>query len=117
MNHIDVMKQALAALEWVINGGPYPALEYKAVENLRKAIEEAEKVEPVAWMSPNKERLEFARKDTVYGTHTIPLYTTPPQREWVGLTDKEIRDIHWSKPMDEYGYARAIEAKLKEKNT
>jgi hypothetical protein len=33
--------------------------------------------EPVAWMSPGKERLEFARKDTVYGSHTIPLYTEP----------------------------------------
>lgn len=34
--------------------------------------------EPVAWMSPGKERLEFSRKGTVYGSHTIPLYTTPP---------------------------------------
>lgn len=34
--------------------------------------------EPVAWMSPGKERLEFSRHDTVYGSHTIPLYTTPP---------------------------------------
>ena len=40
-----------------------------------------------------------------------------PKREWVGLTDEEIRDIHWSKPMDEYSFARAIEAKLKEKNS
>ena len=39
-----------------------------------------------------------------------------PLRELVGLTDEEIRDIHWSKPMDEYSFARAIEAKLKEKN-
>lgn len=33
--------------------------------------------EPVAWMSPGKERLEFSRPDTVYGSHTIPLYTAP----------------------------------------
>jgi hypothetical protein len=33
--------------------------------------------EPVAWMSPNKQSLEFSRPDTVYGSHTIPLYTTP----------------------------------------
>lgn len=32
---------------------------------------------PVAWMSPGKERLEFSRPDTVYGSHTIPLYTHP----------------------------------------
>jgi len=47
----------------------------------------------------------------------IPLYTTPPQRPWVGLTDDEIYKIafalegeHWRKIAD------AIEAKLKEKN-
>ena len=33
--------------------------------------------EPVAWMSPNKQSLEFSRPDTVYGSHTIPLYTNP----------------------------------------
>ena len=40
-----------------------------------------------------------------------------PQGEWVDLTDEEIREIHWSKPMDEYVYARSIIAKFKEKNT
>ena len=37
-----------------------------------------------------------------------------PKREWVGLTDEEI----WSREeVDGYDFARAIEAKLKEKNT
>ena len=49
------------------------------------------------------------------------LYTTPPQRPWVGLTNNELQPI-----ADEYrilfgswveDFARAIEAKLKEKNT
>ena len=44
-----------------------------------------------------------------------PLYTTPPQRTWVGLTDEEMQAL-W----DRYAHMemmRAIEAKLKEKNT
>ena len=46
-------------------------------------------------------------------------FTVPPQREWVGLTDEEIKErrisIGWSE--DFMGdFARAIEAKLKEKN-
>ena len=48
------------------------------------------------------------------GKHT--LYTTPPQRTWVGLTDEEVRKIcvnEWGG----YEQCRAIEAKLKEKNT
>jgi hypothetical protein len=53
------------------------------------------------------------------------LYTTPPaaQRQWVGLTDEEISDL-WCEvsntdfvTADTHVFARAIEAKLKEKNT
>ena len=48
---------------------------------------------------------------------------TPKQREWVDLTNDEIDDI-WAKFNDGYGiiedtlwgYERALEAKLKEKN-
>jgi hypothetical protein len=52
-------------------------------------------------------------------------YDLPTKRDWVGLTDEEIEDI-WNRYCDEmgeasindaYDIARAIEAKLKEKNT
>ena len=39
----------------------------------------------------------------------------PPQRTWVGLTDDEIDECDWGQ--SERDHARAIEAKLKEKNT
>jgi len=49
------------------------------------------------------------------------LKSLPPQRTWVGLTDEEIQELrykidstaHWT--YDEF--AKAIEAKLKHKNT
>lgn len=50
-----------------------------------------------------------------------PLYTTPPQREWVGLTDDEVAqamyrtDAIFTGPM-QFNFARAIEQALKEKN-
>jgi len=48
------------------------------------------------------------------------LYTAPPKKEWVGLTDEEIsiiwRDIDGSEGML-MRFAQAIEAKLREKNT
>jgi hypothetical protein len=45
------------------------------------------------------------------------LFTHPPQRTWVGLTDEEIEDI--VEDCDGVGWdvAQAIRAKLKEKNT
>ena len=43
------------------------------------------------------------------------LYTHPPQRTWVGLTNDEIVEC-WARPTM-WATAHAIEAKLKEKNT
>ena len=40
-----------------------------------------------------------------------------PEREWVGLTDEEVKDIVWNLPYEPtQEHIRAIEAKLKEKN-
>jgi len=40
-----------------------------------------------------------------------------PKREWQSLTDEEVNKIMWPSPATAYDLARAIEAKLKEKNT
>jgi hypothetical protein len=54
-----------------------------------------------------------------------PLYTAPPKKQWVGLTDEEIQDLSYlSQKIDEgnaawfdrCGFARAVEQALKEKN-
>ena len=53
-----------------------------------------------------------------------PLYTSPPSREWVGLSDAEIEEVYEkvSAPMGErriyevHTLAKALDAKLKEKN-
>jgi hypothetical protein len=49
------------------------------------------------------------------------LYTTPPQRTWVGLTEDEIllisAECASSHQHMDIHFARAIEVKLKEKNT
>ena len=39
-------------------------------------------------------------------------------KQWVGLTDEEVKDIVWNLPYEpSQEHIRAIEAKLKEKNT
>jgi len=53
--------------------------------------------------------------------HALTLLSTPPQREWVGLTDDEY-ELMAEKRVTNYffntlDYAHDIEAKLKEKNT
>jgi len=84
---------------------------------------------PVAYINVEQRKLEWAYKYMSWDTPTvinlpkIPLYTTPPQRTWVGLTDEEIADcaekMEASDPTDSFWreFFRGIEAKLKEKNT
>jgi hypothetical protein len=98
--------------------------------------------EPVAWMgtdiegNPNKFRLNpfnggvelYKKPQSVkvwdaegYDAlmQELELWKAAAQRQWVGLTDEEITDI-WAEASPYYhedDFARAIEAKLKEKNT
>jgi hypothetical protein len=79
--------------------------------------------EPVAFINVEQRKLEWAKyvswgTPTVVNLPKIPLYTTPPQRTWVGLTDDaEIFAISNTMPYaNRFEFARAIEAKLKEKN-
>jgi hypothetical protein len=57
--------------------------------------------------------------------YTVTCISSKPSKQWVGLTDEEIQDLSYlSQKIDEgnaewfdrWGFARAIEAKLKEKN-
>ena len=69
---------------------------------------------PVAWMNPNEESDGYAFSFKQQGVFTVPLYAAPPKKEWQGLTDEEIENCF---EMSMFGTCRAIEAKLKEKNT
>ena len=69
-------------------------------------------------------RIKFNHK--IYKS-IAPVYTAPPQRQqrtytlrkWVGLTDEDIRKLSddCAGVRDETEFIRAIEAKLKDKNT
>ena len=76
---------------------------------------------PVAWMHEWNGDVQINNLPAeCYGEHwtRTPLYTAPPQREWQGLTDEEIEDACWTEVDQRLrSFTRAIEAKLKEKNT
>jgi hypothetical protein len=81
--------------------------------------------EPVAWVDPAtlyQLKIGLEGVHLVYETemvNSLPLYDKP-QRRWVGLTKEEILDlfdatnVYGSKWIE---FARAVEAKLREKNT
>jgi hypothetical protein len=90
--------------------------------------------EPVAWMFQHEEtgramcvdaqQVEWGfEKGNPRLKKIAPLYTAPPQRPWVGLTDAEAMQI-WEGiikyapgEMRVKDFARDIEAKLKERNS
>jgi hypothetical protein len=112
---IKAMKQALEAIEsaikagdWKVDGACDPDM---AIHFLRQAIADAEKQEPVAWMREDEDCTDCIVWEQTE-EHTIALYTHPPQRQWVGLTNEEQQ--HFRK----LGFVgvEQVEAKLREKN-
>lgn len=89
----------------------------------KEALAKKEQGEPVAYINIEKRRLEWAYDYISWDTPTvvnlprIPLYATPPQRTWVGLTDEEITALESATDTFEFPQTvRAIEAKLKTLN-
>ena len=112
-------------------GIPLPAEIDEVMEALRARLAQREP-EPAAWGVDEGEGkcislhdLYFVKEDADHmaelkGTHAkvVALYAAPPQREWVGLTDDEIYEaVENLNSVLVKDMARAIEAKLKEKNT
>jgi hypothetical protein len=129
---IEAMKQALEAWQTSVYGSErHHKAMLLAMTNMGQAIEQAEKQEPVAWIT-HESKWRLTGGGNAGGTVPVhakqsntakyPLYTTPqPQREWVGLTDEEIGDLKGGYQSGRIGsfveLTQAIEAKLKEKNT
>jgi hypothetical protein len=132
---IEAMKQALNAMlnfeSVIVNSTSVHKLNGEDVFGneilaLEQAIEQAEK--PVGYLFDFEIDGELVKDWFVMREHAIeptaqnirPLYAAPPQREWVGLTDEEIRSICDENYIMLGAYAvdfmKAIEAKLKEKN-
>jgi len=109
MTDRELMQQALDALD------AYSWEQVQVAANaLRDRLAQPEQ-EPVAWMYVNQdgecEQIEYAAPPD--DPSVTPLYTTPPQRPWVGLTDDDYETL------SQYAFVEVIEkveALLKEKN-
>jgi hypothetical protein len=88
----------------------------------------SDEIAPTGW-STFESKIEKLRADPWVQNgiaEIVPLYTVPPKREWQGLTNEEMRalaDEHLKYQIESYELSgvfdliRAVEAKLKEKNT
>ena len=84
--------------------------------------------EPVAWISAAE--LIIMRGNALGGAKDwrvnlglkpedgdVGLYTTPPQRTWVGLTDEEVGNLSDFAYANDEEFVRNVEKHLKEKNS
>ena len=76
-------------------------------------------MKPVAWYDPSNGVVSTDKNSPLFTPlgQVWPLFS---QRPWVGLTDEETNSLRykrdWTGPWTDMTFARAIEAKLKEKN-
>jgi len=76
-------------------------------------------LKPVAWMLPEYGDVLSASEADGTGIYNIPLYTAPPRKEWVGLTDEDTANICMQSDFNNWHDEHvidAVEAKLKENN-
>jgi hypothetical protein len=118
---ITALRQALEteqAMKDAIVGGTGVMLDGKRIDPAT-----IYKEEPVAWAnSSDLQNFDMKVRTGPDLHHTVPLYTAPP-KQWAGLTDEEI-DVIYEEHHNQYGecespnfgYERAIEQALKEKN-
>ena len=95
MTKDEALKLALEALEadpleMVADvDGHMVFLKDKAITAVKEALAQPEN-EPVAWISTGPARMiHWTADKPAYCDDWVPLYTTPTQRTWVGLTEDE----------------------------
>ena len=101
----------------------------EAITAVREALAEQAEQEPVAWALMHSLGIEFSSRFPIQETReaaeelarrhmgnvsVTPLYTSPPQREWVEPSDEQIEDIISKKVSDmRITYKDTIRAVLK----
>ena len=114
----EAMQMALEALESDPLSHAGLVSRKQAIAALRQALETEQ--EPVAWISEGGDVSRSKRYMDEMGFKCNPLYTAPPKKEWVGLTDEELKPLcdenHIMFGAYTVDFIQAIEAKLKEKN-
>lgn len=124
----ELVRDAIADLDKALaQPEQYHGFDRTASHMTGEYVDSAEQ-EPVAWVrdltSPSTHCVTSLKylsiADTDAGVKYIPVYTAPPSKPWVSLTQDGLLEIvnqcRW-KRMSQIELARAIEAALKEKNT
>ena len=114
MTKDEALRLALEALEWSKPHADAEITYQEAIAAIKTALEA--KDEPVGKFAKFTDGIW---REVTDGSAGVPLYTTPPKRAWVGLTDKERDYFTYIDAKDKARFRKYfdyVEAKLKEKN-
>ena len=124
MTKDEALKLALEFIERVNKDGwilaDFEPQMYQAITAIKDALAQPEQ-EPVAYLvlfEGAGKLLEFKKGNYLHGAKVehIPLYTTPPQRTWVGLDVEDYIKALELCDFDKEAAFEFFEAKLKDKN-
>jgi hypothetical protein len=119
----EIIFHELHDVTWSQDNASGNGIEYVRADTVPPAAQPAQ--EPEVWGMRSKDGQIYdvicpKEHAVLEGSYKVPLYTTPQQRPWVGLTDEErfaigeklgLADVAWSDLM------QAIESALRSKNT
>lgn len=124
MTDRELLQQVLDVLEEIHSGNMTPMAEEnwnKAIDAIKARLAQAEKQNPHGWYIDGYGAvIGTVEPKSVRVGEWLPWYIYQPQREWVGITDAEVReqsDLLEGGWISYGGFAQAIEEMLKEKNT
>ena len=134
MTDRELMQEAWEALNLVL--APFPVDDQRCMRVAKKLQERLAQPQRTHWegceevhpecRKPEPVACPYCKSSATLGAvyydqncvGCVKRMTSPPQRTWVGLTDEEIDKTYETKVWDaRRSFARAIEAKLKERNT
>jgi hypothetical protein len=70
-----------------------------------------------SWIDPNTRGWQSDSFESIPIEGWLPIYTTPPQRTWVGLTNEELTDLFYNTNLGQQSAVSQAVALLKQKNT
>jgi hypothetical protein len=116
MTRDEALKLALEVLRRIDEVAP-TAMAKLVMPEIEQALKQP-KQEPVAYLCENAVGHKYFRWKKPSSTYKpIALYTTPPQRTWVGLTNEELTDLFYNTNLGQQSaVGQAIEL-LRERNT
>ena len=123
MTDKELLQQALDTLDTFSDENGWGEKQKKAYEAIKARLAQPD-AEAVAWVDEITLRDLKNGKEGVHLVYevemvnaSIPLFEYPPEKEWVGLTDKEVVILAYQSQENECTAIRLAEQALKEKNT